>query len=298
MIVGHSFGADAALDLASDPVFNNPNSGVNVTHVVAAAYYSQPQLPDVQDHTEVLVLQNTVDAAVIAEATAYETIDAKNDIFGTIGQVIDTSIDAAELALDSVRGDGVGVVNNDISQSLIDSYIGEVTQFSETITVARFTGGTEGAGHKQVNYTDFVNGSEGTALDSTVQDFYTSVAEAGYAQRGESFAVDVSVPNGGELPATIPLTNLDTGFWERIPGYGFTENVASESVDNAGNAFSGVRHTIDFVRDANDLANDTRDEIVSETLDLAEATKDEIVGLPGKTTDTVTNLWNRMTEAQ
>lgn len=34
-----------------------------------------------------------------------------------IGQVINTSIDAVELALDVVQGDGAGVVNYDVSQT-------------------------------------------------------------------------------------------------------------------------------------------------------------------------------------
>jgi len=65
-IVGHSYGADTALDLASDPVFNGEL--VTITHVVAAAYHSEPQLPFVQDHTEVAVIQNIYDIPVLGEA--------------------------------------------------------------------------------------------------------------------------------------------------------------------------------------------------------------------------------------
>jgi len=64
-IVGHSFGADTAVDLASDPSFNGDQ--YNVTHVVAAAYRSESQLPSVQDGTEVLVLQNNRDLPVLVE---------------------------------------------------------------------------------------------------------------------------------------------------------------------------------------------------------------------------------------
>ncbi|MGI9452217.1 MAG: hypothetical protein ACR2QH_16495, partial [Geminicoccaceae bacterium] len=71
MIVGHSFGADTALDLASDPTFNNRETGFNITHVTAAAYYSQPQLRHVQNDTEVLVLQNRHDVPVIVEGQGY-----------------------------------------------------------------------------------------------------------------------------------------------------------------------------------------------------------------------------------
>ena len=67
VIVGHSYGADTALDLAADRDFNGAG-GYHVTHVVAAAYHSQPQLDHVPDSTEVLVLQNHRDVAVIVES--------------------------------------------------------------------------------------------------------------------------------------------------------------------------------------------------------------------------------------
>ena len=51
MIVGHSFGADTALDLAADREFNGGE--YTVTHVVAAGYYSQPQLASVAAETSV-----------------------------------------------------------------------------------------------------------------------------------------------------------------------------------------------------------------------------------------------------
>ena len=73
MIIGHSYGADTALDLASDPSFNNKNTGFNITHVTAAAYFSQPQLKHVQNNTQVLVLQNDKDVPVLAEAAGYPT---------------------------------------------------------------------------------------------------------------------------------------------------------------------------------------------------------------------------------
>jgi len=84
MIVGHSFGADTALDLASDPAFNGRD--YNVTHVVAAAYYSQPQLPHVQPGTEVLVLQNNKDVPVMAEQLGHTPT---TPFPGTNGAIVD-----------------------------------------------------------------------------------------------------------------------------------------------------------------------------------------------------------------
>jgi len=87
MIVGHSFGADTALDLASDSTFNNPETGFNITHVTAAAYYSQPQLRHIPDGTEVLVLQNTRDVPVIAEGHGYATGRAARFTYDTAREV-------------------------------------------------------------------------------------------------------------------------------------------------------------------------------------------------------------------
>lgn len=84
MIVGHSFGADTALDLASDPGFNGRD--YHVTHVVAAAYYSQPQLPHVQPGTDVLVLQNNKDVPVLAEQLGHTPT---TPFGGTNGAIVD-----------------------------------------------------------------------------------------------------------------------------------------------------------------------------------------------------------------
>lgn len=77
LIVGHSQGADTALDLAADPTFNG---GVyNVSHVVAAGYHSEPQLDSVQPNTEVLLLQNNKDLVVLAENFGHLSDDPFED---------------------------------------------------------------------------------------------------------------------------------------------------------------------------------------------------------------------------
>ena len=65
MLVGHSFGADTALDLAADADFSRR---YNVSHVVAAAYDSVPQLAAVSPDIDVLVLQNEHDQVIGLEA--------------------------------------------------------------------------------------------------------------------------------------------------------------------------------------------------------------------------------------
>ena len=64
MLIGHSFGADTVLDLAASPAFTE---SYNVSHVVAAAYDSVPQLAEVSPEIDVLVLQNESDQAIALE---------------------------------------------------------------------------------------------------------------------------------------------------------------------------------------------------------------------------------------
>jgi hypothetical protein len=86
-IVGHSFGGDTAVDLAADPVFNGEQ--YNVTHVVAAAYHSEPQLAHVANGTEVLVLQNTRDIPVVVEELGHASSTAELLADGGEGIVIE-----------------------------------------------------------------------------------------------------------------------------------------------------------------------------------------------------------------
>ena len=64
LLIGHSFGADTVLDIAADDDFN---STYNLTHVVAAAYDSVPQLAAVPASIDVLVLQNEDDKVITLE---------------------------------------------------------------------------------------------------------------------------------------------------------------------------------------------------------------------------------------
>lgn len=64
LIIGNSFGADTALDIAASP---EVRQHYNITHVVAAAYDSLPQLADIPPEVDVLVLQNSQDQAIALE---------------------------------------------------------------------------------------------------------------------------------------------------------------------------------------------------------------------------------------
>ncbi len=82
MLVGHSFGAYTALELASDPTFNDAmghNNGgpyhVNVTHVMGAGANAGFRLDDLPSGTRALLLNNEADAAVALE----RAVPANND---------------------------------------------------------------------------------------------------------------------------------------------------------------------------------------------------------------------------
>ena len=216
VLVGHSFGADTALDLAADSSFNGPD-GYHVSHVVAAAYYSQPQLEHVPDGTRVLVLQNSRDVPVIAEGVGAhhvtEAVEARGDAIDDLlgldlpGAVFDTGRAifhdlgaTADLIEHTVTHPGdvvdttVGLATGDY-QRAIDGMTDFVTLDAGVSTptgsqvVAVFDGGGEGAGHHQNNYAAYVSDTD----DPDVTDFLTSLGRSG-ADSGSAWAVDVSVP--------------------------------------------------------------------------------------------------------
>ena len=215
MIVGHSFGADTALDLAADAAFNGPG-GYHVTHVVAAGYYSDPQLVDVGPGTEVLVLQNSRDAVVIAEAIGHHHVTdsiesagravsdlGSGDVGGALANGAATVFHGVGAMFGGVRHAightddlvdvGVGIATRDpqrvqdgIAEVVtLDAGIREVT--SEQL-VDVFDGGAAGVGHHPANYIEHVH------AESRLAAFFESVDAAGYAAPGTSWAIDVSVP--------------------------------------------------------------------------------------------------------
>lgn len=217
VIVGHSFGADAALDLAADAGFNGPR-GYRVSHVVAAGYYSDPQLPSVDPRTEVLVLQNHRDLAVLVEAGAH-------------GDLTEAAVDGAGFVSSWSRGDVVGVATHGVGalwhgagavahgagyawdhrDDVADVAVG--VALSDPARVARgagelltrrprvervgpnqvldvFEGGGSGGGHHLDHYVDEVYAVD----DALVTEFFASLDLAGYTGHGTAWAIDVSVP--------------------------------------------------------------------------------------------------------
>lgn len=217
MIVGHSFGADTALDLAADSGFNGAG-GYQVTHVVAAAYDSRPQLAHVPASTQVLVLQNNRDVPVIGEAVGNAhvtaTVDAGAGVVGSLwdGDVIGVFANAGDAVFNGIAVGHEATWYTVTNAGDIVDVIGGVQSFdpgrvvegahdfvtrdpgtdrptpSQTVTV--FEGGFAGAGHHQDNYIDFLE----TTTDPAVSAFLASVASAGFATAGSAHAVDVSAP--------------------------------------------------------------------------------------------------------
>lgn len=217
MVVGHSFGADTALDLAAEPGFNGP-SGFHVTHVVAAGYHSSPQLTHVPAGTEVLVLQNFRDVPVIVEAVGASGVtEAAASSLAAIGaaatldpvgavrhqatsirhqlgsmwsaatHAVDRADDLADIAVGVAAADPRRVSGG--AAGLVTLERGVRTPAPGRV-VSVFDGGGDGLGHAPSNYVSYLH----EATDPAVVAFLASVDAAGYAVPGVALAVDVSVP--------------------------------------------------------------------------------------------------------
>lgn len=217
MLVGHSYGADTALDLAAEAGFNGPD-GFRITHVVAAGYHSTPQLAHVPERTEALVLQNHQDVSVIVEAIGEsgltEAAASSMATFRALGEldplaagrhhartlrhqvgalwsaathVIHRSDDLAEIAVGAAGGD---------PRRVVDGVTGFVTLEPGVRTptprqvVSVFDGGFAGLGHDPSHYLEHVREVD----DPAVTAFLESVDAAGYTAPGVALAIDVSVP--------------------------------------------------------------------------------------------------------
>lgn len=226
VIVGHSYGADTALDLAADEDFNG-DRGYHITHVAALGYHSSPQLPDVRPGTQVLVVQNRWDAAIIAEAIGHghvvEGIEARRDLLGDVADLdpIGTITSVGRIAYHNV-GTVFSAIEHTVERSpdLFEMTVGAalhdprmvVDGATDFVTlrpgvdrprdghvVAVFDGGRDGVGHDQSNYLEYL----ATVDDPDVTDFLRSLgsdiaagrgAPAAGPTTGSAWAIDVSVP--------------------------------------------------------------------------------------------------------
>lgn len=252
-IVGHSFGADTALDLASDPIFNG--MWVNITHVVAAGYHNEVQLPHVQPHSEVVVIQNIYDVPVLAESVLDGDTEGASRLATEAGETVvnvgadlvnrgvETGVDAvtdrtegfintggdwANEGLEGAADTGVSILEDaadaagtvvgwlpgltkpdplDLDASIPDipdvdlevdipdianvEFQGDtIENYNDQITVVEFEGGFDGAGHAPHEYADYLVES---GIDH-LSNFFDSWADGGYTGAGDSWGIDVTVP--------------------------------------------------------------------------------------------------------
>ncbi|MDH3293486.1 MAG: hypothetical protein OER95_04090 [Acidimicrobiia bacterium] len=131
-IIGHSFGADTAVDLAASPEFNGRR--FVVTHVTAAAYHSEPQLGDVPDGTNVLVLQNNKDVPVMVEELGHAS---------SIGQMLPPSRD--NIVIREFNGGWAGAGHHQ------DNYIDYVATTNDPV-VGAFLAGLADHGYTSVGH--------------------------------------------------------------------------------------------------------------------------------------------------
>jgi pimeloyl-ACP methyl ester carboxylesterase len=185
VIIGHSFGAEVALELASDEAFA---SRYNVTHVLAVGYDSEPQLDDVIGDAQVMVLQNHWDVPAQGERMVRAAVQKISPT-----RILDDATDPIEIAKTMLgpAGQVPGVIGWFRDDGRDDR------------RVVRFSGGVEGAGHDQDNYIDFI-----AAHPDEMGDFLTGVGSV-LATRGQlpssqstkrraigtATAIDVTVPD-------------------------------------------------------------------------------------------------------
>lgn len=183
VIVGHSYGADTALDLAADSDFNGGPLGYRVSHVVAAGYDSAPQLAQVPESTSVLVLQNARDAAVIAEAAGRASPLVVAERTAEVAWAV--SLAAVELVT-GVDADA----SRRLEQAVTLTPGVEVDQHGvHRQVVVVFEGGSSGAGHHPDHYVDYLAGSDA----QPVLDFLAGLGTGSGV--GIAVAIDVSVPS-------------------------------------------------------------------------------------------------------
>jgi hypothetical protein len=272
MLVGHSLGGDTVMDLAADPTFNNAVTGVNVTHVVSAAYFNQPELDQVPASTQVLVLQNAKDVPVIAEGLGYGVTEVRNAagrvvagakntfndakrffgamLGGDAGEALDAGGDVVNRAQRAATPDALPLPD---AASLVST---GVRQVDGHIVEARFNGGSDGAGHRQTNYIDYVNGAGKS--DPLVSNFYDSMDQAGYAAPGQTRAVDVSVsdPNYKTTYPGDGVAKKAESLWDRLPGSGLIEDVVGAGANLVGDGAAYAWEHRGVLADARDTVRD------------------------------------------
>lgn len=219
LVIGHSFGADAAVDLAADDRFNGER--YHVTHVVAAGYHLPDRhVADIPASTEALVIQNDRDLAVIAERAGHRSVEAAVDggrwvadrarghrgalvaawdVLTDMRDAVAGRAEAASSFVGALADDLVDVATgadhlpwHEIADVAVEHVQLEprLERLDGHVVVDVFDGGRDGFGHHPSNYVEHL---EATG-DEPIVEFFESIADSGYARSATAVAIDVSVP--------------------------------------------------------------------------------------------------------
>ena len=166
-IIGHSFGADTALDLAADPELNG--LWLDVTHVVPMAYHNEPQFRALPENTQVLAIQNIWDMPVLAESIGATGMGLQGvgELHNTLGRYgvegIEGLADAGGWLINETLNEIEGAVADEWgvefdvppipkAEIMHDDY----REISDNMLLVEFEGGLGGAGHEQSHYIGFL----------------------------------------------------------------------------------------------------------------------------------------------
>jgi pimeloyl-ACP methyl ester carboxylesterase len=184
MLVGHSYGAIAAMNIAADQSFNRPGDtdgsdgySVQVTHVLAAGAGVRDWIDDPPEGTKVLMMINRAD--VVASAIQQ---GAPASAVGTVASLANPLLGLGRTV------DGVSTALNIVAGNSDHSY----TPHGSERMVVEFSSKTDVLGH---HYDNYENGlaSMGTAADWFVDD----AARMYFTGGGTAQAARVDVPDGG-----------------------------------------------------------------------------------------------------
>lgn len=214
-LIGHSYGADTAVDLAADDRFTER---YDITHVVAAGYATQRTVPDVDPAIEVLAINNNKDSAAVLETMLRGPIQHLNGnievlsgaveldpgkvwdgvwnmntgwsrlLLDDAGFVVDNTIDIAKAPFQLIP-DRYRLSFLDFSPADLGPLEPGVSSDGNHTTVV-FEGEFDGYGHAPLNYLDYLANTD----EAEIARFMTSLHDAGYTNGGTARAVDLSVP--------------------------------------------------------------------------------------------------------
>ena len=184
MLVGHSFGADTALDLAADARFNGPG-GFNVTHAVARGTTAGRRCPSYRRAPKCWYCR-TIEMPPSWWNTPEHPLPVASIASWAGSTESSLAIRLAASATSSRRAPRCPCARSCRSARSPGRHA-STRAHSDRVRRRR-----RGIGHAQSNYLEYL----GTTDEPAVRDFAASVGAAGYGDHGSIIALDISVPTG------------------------------------------------------------------------------------------------------